>query len=159
MESLGTQLYAFGIVLLAGVSLGLLFDFFRVLRGLLQPGCLSTPLLDLLFWALVTPVLILYLLLANWGELRAYVLIALFLGFSFYRLLLSPIVLMFLLWLVRVVGHVLNFFCTLGLWLFSVPVQIVQEIRFNWSKGRSKTFSDRPSFVFRPKLRWRTWWK
>lgn len=142
MESLGTQLYAFGIVLLAGVSLGLLFDLFRVLRGILRPGCLSTPLLDLLFWALVTPVLILYLLLANWGELRVYVVIALFLGFSFYRLLLSSIVLLFLLWFMRLLGQVLNFICTLGLWLFSLPVQLVQEISFN-----------------RPKLRWRTWWK
>ncbi len=38
MESLSTQLYAFGIVMLAGISLGVLFDFFRVIRGLLRPG-------------------------------------------------------------------------------------------------------------------------
>lgn len=83
MEPLGTQLYAFGIVLLAGVNLGLFFDLFRVIRGLLRPGLLATPLLDLLFWALVTPILVLYLILANWGELRGYVVIGLALGFFF----------------------------------------------------------------------------
>ena len=90
MESLGTQLYAFGIVLLAGITLGLFFDLFRVIRGLLRPGLISTPILDLLFWALITPILVLYLVLANWGELRGYVCWS---GSrSLYRLLLSGMV-------------------------------------------------------------------
>lgn len=38
MEPLGTQLYAFGIVLLAGVNLGIFFDLFRVIRGLVRPA-------------------------------------------------------------------------------------------------------------------------
>ena len=55
MESLSAQLYAFGIILLAGLSVGFLVDFYRVLRGILRPGLVSTAILDLMFWALLTP--------------------------------------------------------------------------------------------------------
>lgn len=148
MESLGTQLYSFSIVLLAGITLGIFFDLFRVIRGILRPGLISTPILDLLFWALITPILVLYLVLANWGELRGYVLIGLGLGLFFYRLLLSGLVLSFLLWLVRVVGGFLNLVVSFFLWLLSFPILLVQEARFSLSHGR-KTW--RP----RPRLRWR----
>ena len=125
MESLGTQLYAFGIVLLAGITLGLFFDLFRVIRGLLRPGLISTPILDLLFWALITPILVLYLVLANWGELRGYVIIGLVLGLFFYRLLLSGMVISLLLWLVHGIGGLLNIVVSFVLWLASFPVLLV----------------------------------
>lgn len=136
MESLGSQFYAFGIVLLAGTSLGIFFDLFRVLRGLLRPGFLSTPLLDLLFWALITPMLVLYLLLANWGELRGYVFIGLVLGFLFYRLLLSSLVVTVLLWSTRLLGGLLNVIFCFILWLVAAPLRLVQEARFSFSHRR-----------------------
>ena len=148
MESLGTQLYSFSIVLLAGITLGIFFDLFRVIRGILRPGLISTPILDLLFWALITPILVLYLVLANWGELRGYVLIGLGLGLFFYRLLLSGLVLSFLLWLVRVVGGFLNLVVSFFLWLVSFPILLVQEARFSLSHGRK-------TWRLRPRLRWR----
>lgn len=155
MEPLGTQLYAFGIVLLAGVNLGLFFDLFRVIRGLLRPGLISTPILDLLFWALITPVLVLYLILANWGELRGYVVIGLALGLFFYRLLLSGMVISFLLWLVDLIGGMVNLVITFLLWLSSFPVLMVQEIHFYFSQ-RAKALG-KPKRLWRwgPRLRWR----
>ncbi|HHU62048.1 MAG: spore cortex biosynthesis protein YabQ [Bacillota bacterium] len=147
MEPLGTQLYAFGIVLIAGISLGILFDLFRVLRGILRPGFLSTPLLDLLFWALFTPILLLYLLLANWGELRGYVFIALILGFFFYRLLFSTMVTSFLVWVVKIVSGLLNLLICFLLWLGSFPLLLIQEIKFS----RALRISRR----LKPRLRWK----
>lgn len=147
MESLAAQLYAFGIVLLAGVSLGLFFDLFRVIRGIVRPGCLSTPLFDLLFWALITPILILYLVLANWGQLRGYVFFGLVLGFFFYRLLFSGIVTSFLLWILRILGNLLNLLITFLLRLGSLPLLLIQEARFSWLH--------RSPWRLRAKLRWR----
>jgi spore cortex biosynthesis protein YabQ len=152
MEPLSAQLYAFGIVLLAGVSLGVFFDLFRVIRGLLRPGLLSTPLLDLLFWVLLTPILILYLLLANWGELRGYVIIGLVLGFFFYKLLLSGIVTAVLIWLANLVMTVLNLVGTFLLRLVSIPILILSELKFGWIHQGAKP---RTLLRFRPKLRWR----
>ena len=69
MQPLSTQLYSFGIVMLAGVSLGALFDLFRAAVycdwGLHAPfgsalGCLYASNCY-------------HLLLANGGELRGYV--------------------------------------------------------------------------------------
>lgn len=148
MESLSTQLYSFGIVLMAGITLGIFFDLFRVIRGILRPGLVGTPILDLLFWALVTPIIVLYLILANWGELRGYVLIGLALGLFFYRLLLSGMIISLLLWLVRVVGQFLNLVLSLLLWLVSFPVLLIQEARFSWSHSKR-------NWRFRPRLRWR----
>jgi spore cortex biosynthesis protein YabQ len=155
VESLGTQLYAFGIVLLAGITLGLFFDLFRVIRGLLRPGLFSTPLLDLLFWALITPVLVLYLILANWGELRGYVIIGLALGLFFYRLLLSGMIISLLLWLVQVVRSFLNLSISFLLWLLSFPVLLVQEIRFSWSHRARPSGAARRAWRLRPQLRWK----
>jgi len=155
VESLGTQLYAFGIVLLAGITLGLFFDLFRVIRGLLRPELFSTPLLDLLFWALITPVLVLYLILANWGELRGYVIIGLALGLFFYRLLLSGMIISLLLWLVQVVRSVLNLSISFLLWLLSFPVLLVQEIRFSWSHRARPSGAARRAWRLRPQLRWK----
>lgn len=155
MEPLGTQLYAFGIVLLAGVTLGLFFDLFRVIRGLLRPGCLSTPLLDLLFWALATPILVLYLILANWGALRGYVFIGLVLGFFFYRLLLSSMIISFLLWLVQVLGGLVNLLVSFVVWLGSFPILLIQEACFNWSHRSKSLGGTKRTLRFKPRLRWR----
>ncbi len=149
METLSTQLYAFGIVMLAGISLGVLFDVFRVIRGLLRPGLFATPLLDLLFWVICTPVLILYLLLANWGELRGYVAIALILGFVFYKLFLGGTVLTLLLWLVRGVSGLLSMIVTFVLWLVSVPVRLLARLSLDLPRIRL------PVWRWKPRLRWR----
>ncbi len=149
MESLSTQLYAFGIVMLAGISLGVLFDFFRVIRGLLRPGFFATPLLDLLFWVICTPVLILYLLLANWGELRGYVAIALVLGFAFYKLFLGGIVLTLLLLVVRGVSNFLSLIITFVLWLIAFPVRLLARISLGLPRLRL------PDWRWKPRLRWR----
>lgn len=149
MEALSTQLYAFGIVMLAGISLGVLFDVFRVIRGLLRPGLFATPLLDLLFWAACTPVLILYLLLANWGELRGYVFIALILGFVFYKLFLGDTVLALLLWVVRVVSNLLSLMITLILWLVAFPARFLARLSLRMPRLRL------PVWRWKPRLRWR----
>lgn len=155
MEPLSTQLYAFGIVLLAGVSLGLFFDLFRVIRGILRPGAISTSLLDLIFWVLITPLLILYLLLANWGELRFYVLAGLALGFLFYRLLLSGIVISLLLFLVDIVFAVLNFLFTAIIRMVMFPIILVRELHHSWGKWNGINLSWFKRFTKRPRLRWR----
>ena len=38
MDSLSVQLYAFAVTLIAGASIGLIFDLYRVIRSRLQPG-------------------------------------------------------------------------------------------------------------------------
>lgn len=65
MDSLGVQLYAFAVTLIAGASIGFIFDLYRVLRSWLRPGTLATTVMDLFFWIVLTPVIMIYLLIAN----------------------------------------------------------------------------------------------
>ncbi|MGI6148084.1 MAG: spore cortex biosynthesis protein YabQ [Limnochordia bacterium] len=150
MESLSAQLYAFGIILLAGLSVGFLVDFYRVLRGILRPGLVSTAILDLMFWALLTPVLVIYLLLANWGQLRGYVVIAIILGFAFYRLTMSRAVVALLVWLIDLVGKLLTFIASLAWSIVTLPLVVGQELGLGIRSIRL-----RRRFIFSPGLRWR----
>lgn len=89
-----TQAVTFGGAVLLGAALGLVYDFFRVLRRRLRLPLLGT-VLDLLFWVLVTVGLFLYAILKGGGQLRLYMTVALFLGAVVYFLTLSRPALIF----------------------------------------------------------------
>ena len=76
-----------GAVLL-GAALGLAYDLFRTFRRRLRLPLVG-PALDLAFWLLATAVLFLYAIAAGGGELRLYMVAALFLGGAAYFWLLS----------------------------------------------------------------------
>lgn len=68
----------------AGLLIGILYDCFRLLRCLLRAGAAGTLILDCL-WGVSSGVLLACMLvIANRGELRAYVLLAVLCGFALY---------------------------------------------------------------------------
>ena len=83
-----------------GTALGLVYDLFRILRRRVRLPLLGSAL-DLLFWALVTAGLFLYAIAAGGGQLRIYMVLALFLaglvadGIAFlWKLCTFPLVLL-----------------------------------------------------------------
>jgi hypothetical protein len=110
----------------------------------------------LLFWALVTPILGSVSDLGQLGRACAVMsVIGLALGFFFYRLLLSSLVISFLLWLVDLIRRLLNLLVTGAVWLGSLPVQVYQEVRFHYAHRAQALASPRRLWRIRPKLRWR----
>ncbi len=89
MQSLTSQFYAFLVTILAGVIIGILFDFYRVVRGLVRPRKVFTHLGDLTFWVVSTLVIFFLLLVGNWGEMRFYVFIGILAGIGLYLKCLS----------------------------------------------------------------------
>jgi spore cortex biosynthesis protein YabQ len=89
---LDLQFYAFFVVVLCGVLLGLFFDLLRTVRIHYRPRWLAGAGADLLFWAAVTGALAAGLFYGNWGEIRFYVLVALLLGLALYLWLASSVV-------------------------------------------------------------------
>ncbi len=82
------QVDTFFITVATGMFLGLVFDFYRVLRAFYRPRWLLTALADLAYWLFATGAVFLALLYGNWGELRLYAFIGLALGaFGYHRLL------------------------------------------------------------------------
>jgi spore cortex biosynthesis protein YabQ len=89
MEPVEMQFSAFTVVFFAGMTLGLLYDLYRLFRqGLRLAGVLDW-LFDALFWIIATPSLMFLIFFSNWGEMRIYILLATALGVFFYFKVLS----------------------------------------------------------------------
>ena len=85
------QAYLFLVFSLTGVIIGILFDFFRILRRTIKTSNFITYVEDILFWIL-TGFLILYSIwYFNNGEIRIYMFLGIILGVLIYMLTLSSI--------------------------------------------------------------------
>ena len=86
------QAYLFIVFSLTGVVIGILFDFFRILRRIFKTSNIITYVEDVLFWIL-TGVLILYnIWYFNNGEIRIYMFLGIIMGLLIYMLTLSNII-------------------------------------------------------------------
>lgn len=104
MQSLASQLYAFVATLVMGLAIGLLFDFYKVTKGIFRPGKILGGITDLLFWVISTLTVYFLLLIGNWGEIRLYVVIGVIIGAAVYFKLFSSGV----LWVFRGIFHYLK---------------------------------------------------
>ncbi len=85
---LAEQVTVFMWTLVIGMLAGLCHVIYRVISDMFRFKKVGTFAGDILFWILLTPVAFLILLKANYGEMRLYVFIGLFLGvFLFNRIL------------------------------------------------------------------------
>ena len=86
------QAYLFLVFSLTGVAIGILFDFFRILRRSIKTSNIVTYIQDILFWIL-TGIIVLYnIWYFNNGELRIFVFLGLILGILIYMATLSSII-------------------------------------------------------------------
>jgi len=96
MESLSEQFLAFAATVAAGLAAGFFYNYYCELRRAFKFRKRATILGDIVFWLVTTAVIFLALLRGNWGEVRLYVFVGLFLGAFFYYWLLSAPVSRFL---------------------------------------------------------------
>lgn len=83
------QSQLFLIFIINGILIGILFDFFRILRKSFITKDIVTYIEDFLFWIL-TGIIILYSIFTfNNGEIRLYMFIAIIIGIIFYMILFS----------------------------------------------------------------------
>ena len=109
------QAYLFLVFSLTGVAIGILFDFFRILRRSIKTSNLVTYIQDILFWIL-TGIIVLYSIwYFNNGELRIFVFLGLIIGILIYMTTLSSIIikifsklLVFLINILKVPNKVLH---------------------------------------------------
>lgn len=83
------QVTVFLWTIMIGAILGFVFDFFRILRRKGNTKDIMVYLQDVVFWLIVTIVIIVSTFLINDGELRGYMLFGYILGAVFYILLFS----------------------------------------------------------------------
>lgn len=138
MVSLVEQLYAFGMTIVAGAAMGVVFDVFRVMRGSARPRSVLTWVSDILYWVSVTPLVAGLLLHANWGELRFYVVLGIGLGLTIYFAVCSPFVLETLLFVARTIGYIVSWMAHAVLTVVTWPIMLFRNIGY---AGRSLLFS------------------
>lgn len=83
------QAYLFLIFTLDGIIIGLLFDFFRILRKTIKTKDFITYLEDLIFWILAGTIILYSVFTFNNGEIRLYMFIAIMIGIITYMICIS----------------------------------------------------------------------
>lgn len=61
------QVTLFIFSLLSGMAVGVLFDFYRVIRGFEEPGKVITAIQDILFWILTGVLIFLFMMYTNYA--------------------------------------------------------------------------------------------
>jgi spore cortex biosynthesis protein YabQ len=89
LSTISTQFNLIVFSILAGVITGVLFDLYRVFRGLECPNRFVTFIEDTLFWVLTGIIVFIFLLRTNYAYMREYVYIAIAVGILLYMALLS----------------------------------------------------------------------
>jgi len=87
-----SQIYSFLVTVYGGFILGALYDFFKVVQKVfrLKKGLVTAT--DIIFWLISTVVILYFLYMSNYIELRFYNFLGFLSGVLFYYLLLSDFV-------------------------------------------------------------------
>ena len=85
------QIYLFLIFIVNGIIIGILFDFFRILRKSFKTSDFITYFEDFLFWILTGFSILYFVFIFNNGEIRLFMLLGIILGIILYMLIFSSI--------------------------------------------------------------------
>lgn len=83
------QAYLFLIFVLNGIIIGLVFDFFRILRISFKTKDFVTYIEDFLFWVITGVILLYSIFTFNNGEIRLFMFLGVIIGILLYMLLFS----------------------------------------------------------------------
>ncbi|UHA75319.1 spore cortex biosynthesis protein YabQ [Paenibacillus sp. 481] len=101
--SLQTQWMTVLLMIVSGLTLGMVFDGYRVVAGQFKFPRWTIPLLDILYWLGATLFVFEMLIKGNQGELRFYVFVGLVMGAWLYVILFSRLTVGIVTLLVRIV--------------------------------------------------------
>lgn len=101
--TLQIQFVTLGMMCAGGLSLGGLFDLYRVLSGQLKVPVWLKAVLDLVYWFVGTLIVFKLLYESNWGEVRPFIFLGLGIGIILYFLLFSRTVIRVIKFMIRVV--------------------------------------------------------
>lgn len=88
------QAYLFLVFTLTGVAIGVLFDFFRILRKIIKTSNFVTYIEDISFWILTGLIILYNIWYFNDGEIRIYMFLGIIIGILIYMSTLSKLVIL-----------------------------------------------------------------
>ena len=103
------QAYLFCIFIINGIIIGILFDFFRILRKTFKTSDLITYIEDIIFW-IITGIIIIYSMYKfSDGELRFFMIIGIIIGTILYLVTVSEYVIKISVFIINILKKVLYF--------------------------------------------------
>ncbi len=124
------QACLFGIFIINGILIGLLFDFFRILRKSFKTNDFITYVEDVLFWILAGIILLYSIFVFNDGEIRLFMFLAVLIGIIIYILSISS-------YIIKINVKIINCFKMIIIKIFkiiSIPftyiIKILRKIFF-----------------------------
>ena len=127
------QAYLFLVFSFTGMLIGILFDFFRVLRKTYKTLDVITYIEDILFWIL-TGILIIYnILFFNDGEIRLFMILGIIIGALLYTLTISYFVIKIINFIMSKIKIITTFLCKI--------IKKIVEIIINFTKFLKKLFN------------------
>ena len=118
------QAHLFLIFCINGIIIGLLFDFFRILRRSFKTHDIVTYIQDVLFWILTGFILLYSIFTFNNGEIRVFMFLGVALGIIFYMLCISS-------YIIKVNVAIINFFKNIIIKIFniiSIPFKAIYNL-------------------------------
>lgn len=112
---INNQAYLFLIFSINGLVIGLLFDFFRILRKTFKTKDFVTYLEDILFWILTGLILLYSIFTFNNGEIRLYMFLGILLGIIIYMLFISS-------YFIKINVVIINFIKSIVLKILSILI-------------------------------------
>ena len=103
------QTYLFGIFILNGFLIGLIFDIFRILRKSFKTNDFITYIQDILFWVLTTIIILYSIFKFSNGDLRAFIFVGITIGIAIYMLLFSNSFIKINLYIINFAKIIINF--------------------------------------------------
>lgn len=123
------QAYLFLIFVINGIIIGLVFDFFRILRISFKTKDFVTYIEDIIFW-IITGIILLYsIFIFNNGQIRLFMFIGVGIGIISYILLVSKYVIKINVFIVNIIKKIilipLNFIYKIIKKIFFRPISFV----------------------------------
>ncbi len=123
------QAYVFLWTILIGSIMGIIFDFFRALRRKGNTRDIWVYIQDIIFWIIVTIIVICSTFLINDGELRGYMVLGYILGGVFYLLLFSK-------WIRKIFNLVFDFFDKIFAFIFKIIDKLTRKLKTLCKKNK-----------------------
>ena len=103
----GNQAYIFMAFSIVGVTIGILFDIFRIIRKTIKTNDFFTYIEDVLFWILTVIIIIFSMYYFCDGELRFFMVIGIVLGTIIYLLTISRYVINISLFFINIIKKII----------------------------------------------------
>lgn len=102
------QAYLFLIFVINGVIIGLIFDFFRILRISFKTKDFVTYIEDILFWIITGGILLYSIFIFNNGEIRLFMFIGVIIGILLYILLISKYIIKVNVYIINILKKIVG---------------------------------------------------